>query len=378
LDSDLTIIGAGVVGLAIAAKMSALNDSLFVIERYKKFGQESSSRNSEVVHSGIYYPSGSLKARLCVEGREKLYHYCDRNEIAYKKCGKLIVATDDSETEQLSGILMGARANGVMDAFLVDRQQIQELEPHIRAQQGIFFPSTGIVDSYSLMKQLETDSIRNGVNFVYNAEVLEINRIEGGYEISMIDADGEKFSFTSEMVVNSAGLSATRIARSVGIYDPNYHVYYWKGEYFSLGNGKHKLINRLIYPVPEKNRVGLGIHTTINLDGRVKLGPNALYLENNEPEYSVDPGHANQFYHSAKKFLPFLEAQDLYPDQAGIRPKLQKPGDPVMDFLIKEESERNLPGLVNLIGIESPGLTASLSIAEYVSTLLPPCTKTGK
>jgi L-2-hydroxyglutarate oxidase LhgO len=323
-----------------------------------------------VVHSGIYYPNGSLKAILCVEGRNKLYDYCERNNIAYRKCGKLIVATDPEEIAQLSSILTEAHANGVLDAFLADQDKIQDLEPHIYAQQGIFFPSTGIVDSHGLMKQLESDAILNGVNFVYNAEVNGLKRIKGGYEISIIDADTQKYTFTSERVINSAGLSAGSIAHSVGISDPYYQVYYWKGEYFSVGNGKHKFIDRLIYPVPEKNRVGLGIHTTVDLDGRVKLGPNALFLESNEPEYSVDPEHAVQFYQSVQKLMPFLEPDDLYPDQAGVRPKLQKPGDPIRDFIIKEESDRGLPGFVNLLGIESPGLTASLGIADYVTSLI--------
>jgi L-2-hydroxyglutarate oxidase LhgO len=222
------------------------------------------------------------------------------------------------------------------------------------------------------MKQLESDAIINGANFVYRAEVYGCKKIDNGYEISMHDADGKDFSFTTEKVINSAGLSADTFARIIGITDPEYTVFYWKGEYFSVGNGKHKLINRLIYPVPEKNRVGLGIHTTIDLDGRVKLGPNALYLESGVPEYSIDPEHASQFFNSVHKFLPFLEPGDLYPDQAGVRPKLQQPGDPVRDFLIREESDRELPGFINLLGIESPGLTAALAIAEYVTDLIFP------
>ncbi len=372
MDSEVTIIGAGVVGLALAAEISHRSDSVFVIERHRKFGQESSSRNSEVVHSGIYYPPGSLKARLCIDGREKLYRYCDQHDIAYRKCGKLIVATDDSETDRLMGILKGAQANGVTDTRILDKNEIHKLEPHIEARKGIFFPSSGIVDSYSLMKQLETEAVVNGVNFVYHAEVQQVHRITGGYEVVIRDADGEQFTFTSEKVVNSAGLSASQIAHSAGIPENIYRVHYWKGEYFSVVNGKHKLVNRLIYPLPEKDVVGLGIHTTVDLDGRLKLGPNALYLQKGELDYSVDPGHAGHFYRVTRKFLPFLEQQDLMPDQAGIRTKFQKPGDPVKDFLIREESDRNLPGLVNLVGIESPGLTACLSIAEYVSELLTP------
>ncbi|MBA7524853.1 L-2-hydroxyglutarate dehydrogenase [subsurface metagenome] len=370
MDANITIIGAGVIGLAIAAELSKEHSSVFVIEKNMKFGQEISSRNSEVIHSGVYYPEGSLKARLCVEGRELIYRFCEEKNVAYKKCGKLILAVNLSECTQLPGILEQSRKNGVLDAYIIDKPEIEKLEPHILAEKAIYFPSTGIIDTYGLMKQLETDAVNQGVQFVYGAKVIRIKVLKEGFEIQLLDSDGEKFSFTTRKLVNSAGLDASNIARSLGINETKYEVFFWKGEYFSVGRGKSRFIKRLVYTVPEKNTVGLGIHATVELDGRLRLGPNALYIGNGSYDYSVDPGHKEHFYYFAKRFLPFLEPEDLNPDQAGIRPKLQKPDDPVRDFIINEESNKGFPGLINLIGIESPGLTACLSIGMYVRKLI--------
>ncbi len=371
MDAEVTIIGAGVVGLAIAAELSRHYTQVFVVERHEHFGMETSSRNSEVIHSGIYYRPGTLKARLCREGRDMLYRYCPEHDIGFRKCGKLIVATERDETAVLEQILETARENHVTDARMISVEEIKEMEPHIRAAGALFFPSSGIVDSHGLMQSLENEAVNNGVNFAYRCEVKDLVRHGNeGYKISILESDDSLFDFSSRLVVNSAGLEAERIARMAGIDDPAYKTWFWKGEYFALLNGKHKLINRLIYPVPEPNTTGLGIHTTPDLAGRQKLGPNTLFLADGKIDYSVDPAHASEFFRKAGRFLPFLEPEDLAPDQAGIRPKLQKPGDPARDFIIREEAERGLPGLVNLIGIESPGLTAALSIATYVRALL--------
>jgi L-2-hydroxyglutarate oxidase LhgO len=371
METNITIIGAGVVGLAIAAELSKEHDSVFVIEKNKKLGQEISSRNSEVIHSGVYYPKGSLKARLCVEGRELIYRYCEEKDIAHKKCGKLIVTNDQSEYNLLLQILKNAKENGVQDAHLIDdKKEIEKLEPFISAEKAIYFPSTGIVDTYGLMKQLETDAVNNGVQFVYGAKVTNVKALKEGFKIQLLDSDGGEFIFTTRILVNSAGLDASNIAAWVGLNKPEYELFYWKGEYFNVGRGKHRFINRLIYTVPEKNTVGVGIHATVELDGRFKLGPNAIYINKKIYDYSVNPDHKELFYNHMKRFLPFLELKDLSPDQAGIRPKLQKPGDSVRDFIIREESDNGFPGLINLIGIESPGLTACLSIGKYVKELI--------
>ena len=370
MDTSFTIVGAGVIGLAVAAELSKNNEAIFVLEKNLKLGQETSSRNSEVIHSGIYYPLNSLKARLCVEGKKLLYNYCDSNHIAYNKCGKLIVSNSTREDVLLENILGRAAANGVTDGRIIDKDEISQLEPHILAQKALYFPTTGIIDSHGLIKQLEADAANRGAEMVYGSEVKAIEQINGGYQVTVSEQDGPGFSFSTKYLINCAGLHAEDIARIAGISKEDYSVYYWKGEYFSLANGKHKLISRLVYPVPDKNTEGLGIHTTVDLTGRVKLGPNAIYMENNPLDYSLDKSHAKEFYLSALKYLPFLEENDLVPDQVGIRPKLQKPGDEIRDFEIREESDSGFPGFINLIGIESPGLTACLSIAKYVRELI--------
>jgi L-2-hydroxyglutarate oxidase LhgO len=219
------------------------------------------------------------------------------------------------------------------------------------------------------MKNLQKDAQLNGAEIAYGTEVKSIQKMKGGYELTVLDEFGD-FTFTTAQVINSAGLLAYQISQMAGIDDPLYQLYFWKGEYWAVGNGKNKYVNRLIYPVPETNTTGLGIHATVDLNRGLKLGPNAVYLDDQPLEYSVNPKRKHAFLESARRFLPFLEAEDLHPDQAGIRPKLQKPGDPVRDFIITNEKERGFPGFVNLIGIESPGLTSCLAIGKYVAESL--------
>jgi L-2-hydroxyglutarate oxidase LhgO len=369
LDTNITIIGAGVVGLAIAAQLSEKYKGVYVLEKNQKFGQETSSRNSEVIHSGIYYPTNSLKAKLCVRGNAMLYNFCNQKNVSFNKCGKIMVATSSREVTELEKVLNQSQINGVTDGVRITANEIKRLEPNINALEGLFFPSTGVIDSHGLMKQLLTDTMVNGGEVVFCSEVVNIKKNKKGYQVEVNDSQGG-FTFTTNTVINSAGLWSDRISELAGISDPHYKIHFWKGEYFSVGNGKNKLVNRLIYPVPLKNTTGLGIHATIDLNKGLKLGPNAIYLDGQEFEYSVDKTHLNSFYESAKTFFPFLEEDDLRPDQAGIRPKLQKPGDTVRDFVIKNEADRGFPNFINLIGIESPGLTSCLSIAEYVRSLL--------
>ena len=366
MDFKITIIGAGVVGLAIAENLSNSFSNIIVLEKNKTFGLETSSRNSEVIHSGIYYPSSSLKAKLCVSGKQMLYEYCDKHNVNYNKCGKLVIANTIDEKETLVSILNQSAINNVKDGRLIFKDEIQELEPNIKAIEAIHFPSSGIIDGFGLMKSLASESEKKGVQFAYEQSVSRLNKIDNGYCITATDELGNDFEFTSEIVINSSGLEAFNISSKIGLDNPKNHVYYWKGEYFSIGNGKGNLLNSLIYPVPNKNITGLGVHVTIDLGNRAKLGPNAVFLKNNKIDYSVSPNNKIVFYNSAVKFLPFLELNDLNEDQAGIRPKLQKPGDPFRDFVIINENDNGYKNFINLLGIESPGLTSCLAIAKYV------------
>jgi L-2-hydroxyglutarate oxidase LhgO len=370
MDVNITIIGAGVVGLAIAEKVSEEHKNVFLIEKHMSFGQEISSRNSEVIHAGIYYTKDSLKSRLCVEGKWMLYDYCRKYGVPYNKCGKLIVATSENEIPVIEGIRQTAINNGVDDLSFIGREEIAGLEPNIFAIKALLSPSTGIVDSHSLMKQYETNAINNGCQIVYGSQIIAIMKIREGYKITLLDADQQTYCFTTKSIINSAGLTSDKISEMVGIIDNNLKIFFCKGEYFRINPPKNSLIKRLIYPVPHHNMEGIGIHVTIDMGGGVKLGPDVKYLDSNIYDYKLTASKQEAFYLSAKKFLPFLDINDLAPEMAGIRPKIQKPGEPLRDFYIMEESKRGFPGFINLIGMESPGLTSSIAIAKYVEKLI--------
>ena len=370
MDTEITIIGAGVIGLAIAERISKDNRNVFLIEKHLTFGEETSSRNSEVIHAGIYYPEGSLKARFCVKGKQMLYEYCRKYDVPFKNCGKLIVATNETEIAALKGIKVKAENNGVNDLIDFGVNEIKEIEPNISALKALYSPSTGIIDTHSLMKQYETNAINNGTQLVYGSEVKGIRKIDDGYKITLNEANGTIYTFSTKTIINSGGLTADMVSGMVGINDESLRIRFCKGEYFRLSSPKNRLISRLIYPVPHHNLEGVGIHVTIDMGGGVKLGPDVTWLESKTYDYRVDMTKQEAFYTSAKKFLPFIEINDIVPEMAGIRPKIQVPGGPASDFYISEESERGYPGFINLIGMESPGLTSSLAIAEYVHSLI--------
>jgi L-2-hydroxyglutarate oxidase LhgO len=369
MDAEITIIGAGVVGLAIAENVTENCTDVFLVEKHTTFGQETSSRSSEVIHAGIYYPKGSLKAKLCVEGKWLLYDYCKKHDIPFNNCGKLIVATSHDEIAIIEGIRQTAFDNGV-DLEVLGKEAISEIEPNIFALKALFSSSTGIVDSHSLMKQYETNTLNNGGQIVYGSEVTGIKMIDNGYEVTLLDSDKTIYTFTSRIIINSAGLTSDKTSELAGIKDDTLKIHFCKGEYFRLNPPKNKLIKRLIYPVPVHNLEGIGIHVTVDMGGGVKLGPDVTWLESNIYDYKVDPSKHEAFFRSAKKFLPFLTKDDIVPEMAGIRPKIQRPGELIRDFYIKEESDRGYPGFINLIGMESPGLTASIAIAKHVRNLI--------
>jgi len=368
--SDITIIGAGVVGLAIAAQVAGQRKAVYLLEKNERFGQEISSRHSGVIHSGIYYPAGSLKAKLCVEGNHLLYELCPKHGIGHKKLGKLIVATSDEETGQLQELKEKGEINGAVGLTIISRRELKKLEPNVEGIAALLSPSTGIIDSHALMEYFVARAKDGGAEVAYNKEVVGIEKLGNGYKVTVDEGDTGKFSFETRILINCAGLYCDKIAELAGI-DINkagYRLHYCKGEYFSVGGVKSKLVKRLIYPVPELKGTGLGVHVTLDLEGRMRLGPNAEYVDS--IDYSVDGRDKKAFCDSVKRVLPFIEYEDLEPEMAGIRPKLQGPGGDVKDFVIRDESDRGLPGFINLIGIESPGLTSSPAIAKYVAGMV--------
>jgi len=368
--SDITIIGAGVVGLAIAAQLAHRDRVVYVLEKNERFGQETSSRHSGVIHSGIYYPHNSLKAKLCVEGNRLLYELCEKQGIGYKKLGKLIVATSDGETGHLHELMGKGQRNGAEGLSMLSKREMRRLELNVEGVAALLSPSTGIIDSPALMGYFAARAKEGGAEIACRREVAGIEKVSGEYRVTVREADGGSFSFLTRVLINCAGLHCDRIAALAGIdtAGAGYKLHYCKGEYFSVGNGKNKLVKRLIYPVPLPKDAGLGVHITLDLEGRMRLGPSVEYVDS--IDYSVDAWHKQAFYDAARKMLPFIEYEDLEPESAGVRPKLQGPGEDVRDFVIRDESDKGLPGFIDLIGIESPGLTSSPAIARYVTDMV--------
>ena len=367
-DVDILVIGAGVVGLAIAERLARPARQIVVAERHDGFGRETSSRNSEVIHCGMYYAEELLKTVLCVRGNPMLYELCARVGIPHAKTGKIVVATDDEESQALHRIFAQGKKNGVAGLRLVTAREITDMEPSVAGRLGLYSPESGIVDSHKLMEFLERSATAKGATVAYGCEVVGIRKEASGYSVDILQADGERVLLRSQLVINSAGLGADRIAGMAGIDvdQAGYRIRPCKGEYFRLASRHRGRIHRLVYPTPSP--IHLGAHVVISLDGGLKIGPSSFYVD--VLDYTVDPGHRGEFFEKARRFLPFLELDDLSPDMSGIRPKLYRREEPFRDFVIREESDRGLPGLVDLIGMESPGLTSCLTIAEKVESLL--------
>lgn len=365
---EIAIVGAGVIGLAVAWELSKSYQDIFVLEKNSSFGQETSSRNSEVIHAGIYYPKDSLKTKTCIEGKQLLYEFCLKNNIPHKRIGKLIVAMDKSETEDLEMLFKHGLENGVEDLKLLSKEEVRNLEPNIRAEAAIYSPSTGIIDSHSLMKRLALQFESNHGRIAYNTELIGVDKDQDGFAVSVKDKEDGHFKFLSRIFINCAGLNSDKVVAMAGLLKDEYKLKYCKGDYFRVHNNKGRHIKRLIYPVPKEDRPGLGIHATLDLSGGLRLGPDDEYVE--KIDYSVDESKKKIFYEGVKPFLPFIEFEDLNSDTSGIRPKLQGPQEGFRDFIIKDESSNGLEGFINLIGIESPGLTCALSIAKTVSQIV--------
>ena len=361
------IIGAGVVGLAIGARLSARYARVALLEKNPRYGMETSSRNSEVIHAGIYYQPGSLKALLCVEGREELYSICEKFDIPHSQITKIIVASTDDELPALEKILKNGLQNGA-DLRMIDSREALRLEPNIKTAGAIYSPRTGIISAHALMDCYFHQAENHGATIQCNCEVVGIDKANDGYRITVNESNSRN-TVTSDRIVNAAGLHSDRIASLAGIDIDRcgYRLHYCKGSYFSVSPSKAKLLSRLVYPVPTKD--SLGVHALLDLGGRLRFGPDVEYLSANVTDYSVGEEKRSQFLQSIKKILPSVEADDIVPDFSGIRPKLQTKEGLTHDFVIRHEKERGLEGFVNLIGIESPGLTASPAIARYVENL---------
>ncbi|MFM8353406.1 MAG: NAD(P)/FAD-dependent oxidoreductase [Gammaproteobacteria bacterium] len=350
---DVVVIGAGVVGLACARALALAGRDVLVLERHSLIGSETSSRNSEVIHAGIYYPTGSLKAQLCVEGKARLYAYCAERGVPHRRCGKIIVATAEEQLGTLRDYQVHAARNGAGDLAWLDRDAIRALEPAVSAIAGIHSPTTGIIDSHAYMLALQGDLEAAGGLVVLNANVQELRRDEGGIRV-VTDA----LALHARLVVNAAGLTAPILARQLDVAAPVGR--YARGRYY--GYSGPAPFSRLVYPVAES--AGLGVHVTVDLAGQIRFGPDVEWID--AIDYTFDDTPRDAFHAAIARYFPAVERERLMPGYTGIRPKISPAGAPAADFRIDASSAHGVPGLVNLLGIESPGLTASLAIADAV------------
>lgn len=357
---DAVVVGAGVVGLAVARALALAGREVLVLDAAEGIGTETSSRNSEVIHAGIYYPAGSLMARTCVEGKHRLYRYCAERGVPHSNCGKLIVATTEEEAGKLEGIRQRAAANGVPELRLLSRSEACAMEPALQCTAALHSTTTGIVDSHAYMLALQGDAENAGAVFAFHAPVTRGRATEDGIEIEVGGA--EPMALSARLLVNAAGLHAPRLARAIaGMPEAKVpQAYYAKGNYFTLAG--RSPFSRLIYPVPVPG--GLGTHLTIDLGDQARFGPDVEWVDS--IDYAVDPKRGDSFYAAIRRYWPDLPDGALSPGYSGIRPKIVPPGAPAQDFVVQGPGVHGVPGLVNMFGIESPGLTASLALADHV------------
>lgn len=362
-EASIVIIGAGAVGLAVTARISEDNGGVLILEKNSRYGQETSTHNSSVVHSGIHYPKGSLKARLCVKGNAMIYETCEKYRLPYKKLGKLTVAITEGEIAELEKLIKQGLENGVEGLEFLDGEAVRRLEPDIKVERALYSPSTGIIEPDELMAHYYSQASRNGAVLSTSTEVTSLRKVKDTYEIGGI-SQGEKFTIKAQTVINCAGLRADSITEMLGI-DLDKHGYRQhpcKGDYFrAVGKPPVKM---LVYPVPEGP--GLGIHLTPDLGGVVRLGPNAYYV--NDIDYEVG-SNEKEFREDVERFMPSIKNHELVADFAGVRPKLQGPNDGFRDFVIRDEADKGFHGFINLLGIESPGLTSAQAISELVTEI---------
>jgi L-2-hydroxyglutarate oxidase LhgO len=362
---DVVVIGAGVVGLAIARELARAGREVIVLEHNARIGEETSSRNSEVIHAGIYYPTDSLKARLCVRGKDLLYAYCADKGVPHSRCGKLIVALSTEQESKLPMIRGQAEKNGVDDLEFLSRDDVAALEPAVRCTAGLYSPSTGIIDSHSLMLALQGDLEAAGGSVAVLSEFVGGSIEDNGIRLT-VKSDQEETAIRAQAVVNAAGLRATSVANTLTGLDTRQvpTAYYAKGTYFVLQ--QQSPFTHLVYPMPQGT--WLGVHATLDMAGQTRFGPDQEWIE--QIDYGLDPDRAETFYESIRKYWPAIPDGSLAPGYTGVRPKIVAQGEPPGDFVIQGPEQHGARGLVNLFGIESPGLTSSLAIGEEVAEML--------
>lgn len=366
VDVEIVVVGAGAVGLAIARALATKGHEVMVLEQHELIGSETSSRNSEVIHAGIYYPTGSLRAELCVRGKHLLYAFCRDHAVPHARCGKLLVATQESQLPKLAQLKATAAANGVPDLEALDAAAAKALEPELACVAALLSPSTGVIDSHSYMLALQGSIEEHGGSVVLRCPVLDVARAGDG-TFALTTGGDEPGTLTCKTLVISAGLHASKLAGkltpSTGYQPPP--TFYAKGQYYALSG--RSPFKRHIYPMPEG--AWLGLHATVDIGGRCKFGPDIAWIP--EIDYTFEPEKLTQFLAFIRSYYPGLEVERLHPDYTGIRPKLYREGEAVPDFFIHDARTHGIENLVALYGIESPGLTASLAVGEYVAARVP-------
>jgi len=356
---DVIIIGAGIIGLAIANELASTLNNILVVEKESNFGKHVSSRNSEVIHSGIYYEKNSLKAQLCVKGNKLLYDFSRKYKIKYNNCGKIIIAKDSKEIAKLKSLMQNGIQNGLHGLQILNQKEVNEKEPLIKCESGLWVPSSGIIDSHGVMQTLEYLIKSKNNNIIYNTKLINIKAENNSYKLYF---ENLNYNATSKIIINCAGLWSDQISNMIGITD--YKINFCKGEYYKTSKYRNKL-NSLIYPLPTK--LSLGIHIVLHLDGTISFGPNAYFVKN--INYAMNDNYKKEFFKHINHYLKIKE-NELHEDFSGIRPKIQTQEGIVRDFIIKNEFEKGFNNFINLIGIESPGLTSSLAIAKYVQKII--------
>ena len=363
---DVVIIGAGIVGLAIARSIGeTTNKSVLVIEKEESFGRGISSRSSEVIHSGIYYKPGSLKAKYCTLGRDMVYDFCAKNDIWYNKCGKLIVGRHH-QSEELNTLYKNGQENDVPEIQIIDKNEINKLEPNIKADIALYIGCTGIISTHDLMAAFYKISQENDHDYLFKSQIIDVRQVKSGYELNIENARGEIEKALSQWVINAAGLESDLVANMIDEDSPS--LRYSKGCYYKLSSKWRGAFKHLVYPLPDEKHGSLGIHLSFDETQMMRLGPSANWMDEKEENYDVEEYLLDQFYSEGCQYIRGLEKEDLSPDYAGIRPKIWMDENPMPDFYISHEQEKGFPGWINLIGIESPGLTSAIAIGEDIAS----------